>query len=227
MAEDRSKSITRSWDRNAGKWTRAVRGGRIPSRRAGTDNAIVGAILDRRPMRLLDVGCGEGWLIRRIRQTLDCQAVGIDGSASLIKDARAAHPDGDYRIVPYDALIADPSVLGDPFDVVVFNYAILGDDATALLSAARSLLAPGGVIMIQTLHPHTQDGPYRDGWRVEDYSGFDSPDWQPMPWYFRTLDSWSAAIREAGLTLIDLAEPRVDGDDRPLSLILTCRAVDR
>ena len=224
MAKDRSKSLEGSWDSNAGNWTRAVREGQIPSRRAGTDDAIVGAIVDRKPARLLDVGCGEGWLIRHVRQALDCQAVGIDGSASLVADAQASDPHGDYRVVSYGALIGDPSTLGDPFDAIAFNYAILDEDAVPLLTAARLLLAPGGVVVIQTLHPHTQDGPYRDGWRTEDFSGFDSPGWQPMPWYFRTLESWHAAIHAAGLALVSLAEPIAEDGDLPLSLILTCKA---
>ena len=221
---DRSKSLSKSWDDNAGNWTRAVREGRIPSRRAGTDDAIVAAILARKPSHLLDVGCGEGWLIRQAVQALGCEAVGIDGSASLIEDARAADRDGDYRVLDYAGLIDGAASLGAPFDAIAFNYAILDEDASALLSAARSLLSPGGGIVIQTLHPHTQDGPYRDGWRTEDFSAFGNPDWQPMPWYFRTLESWHEAIRDAGLVLTGLTEPTADGGDKPLSLILTCEA---
>lgn len=224
MAKDKSKALEGSWDRNAGNWTQAVREGQIPSRRAGTDDAIIAAIIDRKPARLLDVGCGEGWLIRRVREALDCQAVGIDGSSSLVADAQASDPDGDYRVVSYDALIGDPSALGDPFDTIAFNYAILDEDPVPLLAAARSLLAPGGSVIIQTLHPHTQDGPYRDGWRTEDFSAFDLPGWQPMPWYFRTLESWHAAIHAAGLALVGLAEPMAADGNRPLSLVLTCTA---
>jgi len=219
---DRSKSLAKSWDDNAGNWTRAVREGQIPSRRAGTDDAIVTAILDRKPSRLLDVGCGEGWLVRRIVQSSGCQAVGIDGSAALIEAARKADPTGDYRVMGYADLIASPRSLGDAFDVIAFNYAILNDDAAQLLSAVTSVLATGGCVIIQTLHPHTQGGPYRDGWRTEDFSAFENPDWKPMPWYFRTLESWHAAVRDAGLALLDLSEPTVEGDERPLSLILTC-----
>lgn len=219
---DRSKSLAGSWDKNAGNWTKAVREGQIPSRRAGTDDAIVAAICDRKPARLLDVGCGEGWLIRRVVKALSCQAVGIDGSASLIEDARSSDPKGDYRVLGYAALIAGTESLGDPFDAIVFNYAILDEDATGLLSAVKPLLEPGGCVIIQTLHPHTQVGPYRDGWRTEDFSAFENPDWQPMPWYFRTLESWHAALRDSGLVLTGLAEPVAEDGEQPLSLILTC-----
>ncbi len=93
---------------------------------------------------------------------------------------------------------------------------------SGLLSAARSLLARRGCIVIQTLHPHTRDGPSRDGRRTGDFSAFENPDWQPMPWCFRTLESWHAAIRDAGLVLADLSEQVADGGEKPLSLVLTC-----
>ena len=56
------RELAASWERNAANWTRVVREGLIPSRRAGTDAAILDAIAERAPRRLLDIGCGEGWL---------------------------------------------------------------------------------------------------------------------------------------------------------------------
>ena len=38
---DRSERLAASWDSNAENWTRAVRDRLIPSRRAGTDDAVV------------------------------------------------------------------------------------------------------------------------------------------------------------------------------------------
>ena len=219
----RSKSLSRSWDRNAGNWTKAVREGLIPSRRAGTDDAIVGAILGCKPARLLDVGCGEGWLIRRVAQSLDCEAVGIDGSAALIADAGAADPDHDYRVVGYADLIDDAAAIGRGFDAIVFNFAIFDESAPQLLAAIRPLLASDGRVIIQTLHPRTQGGPYEDGWRTEDFSAMGTPGWEPMPWYFRTLESWHAVIRAAGLEVKDTAEPVAEDNDQPLSLIMICR----
>ena len=38
---DRDRALARSWEANAAAWTAAVRGRLIPSRRAGTDEAVV------------------------------------------------------------------------------------------------------------------------------------------------------------------------------------------
>ena len=61
----RLKALAEAWDANAANWTRAVREGRIASRTAGADAAVVDAIVGQQPRRLLDAGCGEGWLVRR------------------------------------------------------------------------------------------------------------------------------------------------------------------
>ena len=216
------EQLRRSWDANAAAWTAAVRGGAIPSRTAGTDGAIVDAIAALRPERVLDVGCGEGWLARRLRTELGCEVVGIDGSAPLIAAARAADQHGSYRVLSYQAAIAQPAALGGPYDLAVCNFALLGETLTPLLVALASALAPGGAVLVQTLHPWAACGeqPYRDGWREETFAGFGGDRWQPMPWYFRTLESWLAESRAAGLALAACREPRDPATLRPLSLLL-------
>ena len=220
---DLADELARSWEANASLWVRAVRGNRIASRAAATDAAIVAAIAARRPQRVLDIGCGEGWLVRRLVREAGCRAVGIDGSRPLVEAARAADPQGDYREITFEAFVADADLAGGPYDVAVFNYALFDGTAADLLATAASRLAPGGVVIVQTLHPWTAaGGRYRDGWRVEDYGGFAEPgeSWTPMPWYFRTLGSWMALIRDAGLALEDLTEPGADQGE-PLSMLLT------
>gem|GEM_PF-64336 len=221
---DPTKSLSESWDRNAGNWTRAVRGHCIASRAAGTDRAILDALKEKAPARLLDVGCGEGWLVRRIAKDLPCTAVGIDGSADMVASARQADPDNAYHQVTYAALCAGQDSVAGPFDAVVFNFALLQEDVTGPLIGAKNLLAPGGAIFIQTLHPRSPalDGPYLDGWRTETFSGFTEEDWVPMPWFFRTLESWHAAMKQAGLTVIEEREPKSDGSEAPLSLLMIC-----
>jgi len=221
---DRTKAIAISWDKNAANWTRAVRGALIPSRKAGTDDAIVKAIVARKPPRMLDVGCGEGWLIRRVRQLTRCAAVGIDGSALLIGEAKQADPNSQYETMSYAELTSDSSSLGDDFDVVVFNYSLFDEDAAQLLASVRPLLAIDGVAIIQTLHPWSLPAgeAYADGWQTEDFAAFGNQNWEPMPWYFRTLESWHRVVRDAGLTLIDLKEPAAEAGGLPLSLLMIC-----
>ena len=59
-------SIVDSWHKNASPWTDAVRGNQIESRALITNRAIIEAVLSRSPRTVLDIGCGEGWLVRAL-----------------------------------------------------------------------------------------------------------------------------------------------------------------
>lgn len=212
--------LEQSWIANATNWTRAVRERLIPSRKAGTDAAIVDAIVARRPRRVLDVGCGEGWLTRRLRMLTGCETAGIDFSPNLIRDAFDADPTGRYLVLSYADLIAGRHDLCG-FDVVAFNYALFEENLAPLLAAARGLLAPGGAIVIQTLHPDAFPAA-GDGWRTEDFAAFENKTWTPMPWYYRSLASWRATIAQAGLAVTETREPKAQPDGPPLSLLMIC-----
>jgi 2-polyprenyl-3-methyl-5-hydroxy-6-metoxy-1,4-benzoquinol methylase len=220
MTAENEGALRESWDRNAAAWTDAVRGGHIPSRRAGTDAAVVEAAARLGGRRVLDVGCGEGWLARALAER-GFAVTGIDGSAELVERARAAGG-GTFRTLRYEEAEADPARLDGPYDTIVCNFALLGERVAPLLRALAAALARGGRVLVQTVHPFTAcgDAPYRDGWRTEDFAGFDRPFPAAMPWYFRTVGSWVAAAREAGLRLAELEEPTHPDTGRPLSLIL-------
>lgn len=220
MSGDPRDALRESWERNAAAWTEAVRGGHIPSRRAGTDAAVVEAALRAPGRRVLDVGCGEGWLARALAAR-GCEVVGVDGSEELVRRAREAGG-GTFRALCYEEIEADPAVLDGPFDAAVCNFALLAERVSPLLRALGSALAPGGRVVVQTLHPFTAcgDAPYRDGWRVADFEGFAVPFPSSMPWYFRTVGSWLAAAREAGLVPAEVEEPLDPATGRPLSLLL-------
>lgn len=219
------RAIRASWDDNAAAWTDAVRAGRIASRTQTTNAAIISAIRDAggdtAGARVLDVGCGEGWLCRAVAG-LGMVAVGLDGSAALVAEARQAGG-GEYHVLTYDEFAADPSRAGGVFDTVVFNYSLIGDDVLPVLRAAAAVLAPGGRVIVQTLHPFAAVGAgdrYEDGWRSEDFSGMGDGFTTPMPWYFRTVGSWLSVIRRAGLERVECREPMASNGDRPVSLVL-------
>lgn len=216
-----------SWTDNAEAWTRAIRERAVESRRVATDAAIVDAVAARAAGRALDVGCGEGWLARALAGR-GFEVVGVDGSAPLIEGARSLGG-GTFHVLSYREIAAAPSRLGGLYDAVICNFALLGDDIAPLLAALRACLMSTGRLFIQTVHPFTAcgDAPYRDGWREETFDAFGGAFPTPMPWYFRTIGSWLAVLRDAGLAVAECVEPVHPATMRPLSLLLVCRASEQ
>lgn len=214
----RETALLHSWQHNAQAWIDAVRNGAIESRRQVTDQAILLAILGRQPERVLDLGCGEGWLLRALADR-GIDATGVDGDAALVAAARAAGSPQVYQ-ASYEQLAESASGMGSGYDVICANFALLQQDIIPLLAAMKSLLLPGGALLIQTLHPWSvANGDYQDGWREESFAGF-AGDWRPMPWYFRTLASWLNALDMAGFRLASLQEPQHPQSAVPQSLLL-------
>jgi 2-polyprenyl-3-methyl-5-hydroxy-6-metoxy-1,4-benzoquinol methylase len=218
--QDREAALIWSWMANADAWTRAVREGRIPSRRLATDAAIVQAVAELEPRRVLDLGCGEGWLMRALAER-GIETVGLDVSLELVMAAEETGG-GRYRCCSYDELVDDPTRAGGPYDAIACNFSLLGADLPPLLRALRANLAPGGALVIQTVHPWTAAGDegYADGWRTETFAACGGGFAEPMPWYFRTLQSWVDALRTAGFRVTTLREPLNPKTRQPASLLM-------
>lgn len=216
---DRERLIARSWRVNARAWSDAVREGRIASRRAGTDAAIVAAVLRTQPANVLDLGCGEGWLVRALRSH-GIDASGVDASPELVALARAAGG-ADFACASYRDLARRAPERR--FDVVACNFALFGEDLRDPLQAAHARLRPDGWLLVQTLHPRLTGGEHTDaGWRMEDFQGMAGAFREPMPWYHRTTRAWHDALVAAGFTPEQAEEPR-DAEGNVLSLLLRAR----
>ena len=211
-------ALLNSWHHNAQSWIDAIRSGSIESRQTVTDQAILLAVLGRQPERVLDLGCGEGWLLRALADR-GIEAVGVDGDATLVEAARAAGA-APVHLASYEQLTEAKVDIGRDYNLICANFALLHQDIIPLLAAMNTLLAPGGALVIQTLHPWVAAaGDYQDGWREETFIAFKGQ-WQPMPWYFRTLSSWLNALDMAGFTLAGLQEPQHPQSPVPQSLLL-------
>ncbi len=216
---DRHERLVTSWDVNAAAWTDAVRHGKIASRARVTDGAVVEAVLRLRPRRVLDVGCGEGWLAHALAAE-GVDVVGFDASEALVR--AAAEGPGTFVRLDYDALQRGPGTLPGPFDVAVCNFSLLGAEVEGLLRALVARLGPGGRLVVQTLHPLALGAErYGDGWQEETFDAFGGVFPASMPWYARTLASWWRALDRAGLALERIEEPRMEGVAWPVSLLLT------
>ena len=220
MASHTDAAILESWSRNAEPWTAAVRGGEIESRRLATDAAIVDAVRAHAPRTGVDLGCGEGWLVRALPEVT---MVGVDAIEGLVEQARAAGG-GDFRVLSYEEIAAGALALAA--DVAVANFSLIGNEAVdGLFATAPTYLRAGGTLVVQTVHPVMAcgDAPYADGWRAGSWAGFSADFQDAPPWYFRTVSSWIALFARHGLRVVEMREPLHPRTGKPVSLVLAGR----
>jgi 2-polyprenyl-3-methyl-5-hydroxy-6-metoxy-1,4-benzoquinol methylase len=222
--DPREIAIVRSWHDNAEPWSNAVRTSAIASREAVTNRAIVDAVVGCAPRRILDVGCGEGWLARSLA-ALGMRVTGIDVVPELIAKA-VAQQGGEFHIQNY-AGIADRSMPYGPFDAAVCNFSLLGRESVeSVIGALPHYLDDSKNLIIQTLHPIAAcgDAAYQDGWRAGSWAGFSGGFCNPAPWYFRTLESWHLMLARNGFDILECREPKAAPAAQPASVIFICKA---
>ena len=218
-----------AWDEAALCWADALRE-RVDPARAVADAAMVELVRQVPTGPILDAGCGEGWLARELAAHRH-RVTAFDASPLMLELALREGPKtADYRLLTYGEAAAGPRRMGGVFGTVVFNFSLLEERITPVLSAVGSVLFPYGRILIQAAHPASElDGPdgYRDGWRTleEAAPGVAFP--SPVPWYFRTFTTWVLELRRAGLLLVETYEPLDPATGRPVSLILSATIPER
>ncbi|MDE9366395.1 class I SAM-dependent methyltransferase [Luteipulveratus sp. YIM 133132] len=178
------------------------------------DPSLRAAIGDAAGKRILDVGCGHGWLARRFVAE-GASLVGVDGSRSLIDKARAAEPDATWIVHDLDEGL--PDNLGE-FDVAIAHMVLMDiPELEPLLTDVHGALSSGGVFVASILHPSffnqepvedNQGARYRkvteylspQRWWINTFGGH----WH----YHRPLESYTQALLKAGFVITGLAEPR-------------------
>lgn len=218
MNESGEKQIIESWQKNAQPWITAVRQGEIKSRVLVTNKAIIDTILQRTPKNVLDVGCGEGWLVRELAGR-GIDALGVDVVQDFI-DIAMRDGCGRFQRLPYESVSL--ALLEEQFDVVVCNFSLFGRDSVQqLFLQIPALIGKGGAFIVQTLHPRVSCGEdnYEDGWRSGSWVGFSDAFSNPAPWYFRTIESWRNLFVYNGFTLAHIHEPINPTTQQPASII--------
>jgi SAM-dependent methyltransferase len=213
---------SRRWERNAGFWIRIIRERLDPFRTEVTDAAVLRALGPCSGRAVLDAGCGEGYLTRRLAGR-GAAAVGVDRSAGLIEAAAAA---GGPRPGTARFLLGDLRSLPlrtSGLDAVLCNHSLneVRNPAPAFAEFAR-VLKPGGGLVVLMLHPCFYGGRNRAGQRVDldsdryftprrveqsfSVSGLTSP--APTVIWLRPLESYFALLADAGFRVDGLWEPR-------------------
>jgi SAM-dependent methyltransferase len=212
------EQILHSWAVNAPQWTTAVREGLIESRPLVTNRAITGAVSECSPDSVIDLGCGEGWLVRQLGPWVR-RLVGVDAIPALVDQARAA---GGGEFINADYAEIEAGRLNESFNMAVFNFSLRGDDSVeGIFQAMPLLLKLSGRVIVQTLHPFFAGGDfqYSDGWRASGWDGFGPEFVDPAPWYFRTLANWHALFARHHLRLLEIREPLHPSTGRPSSML--------
>ena len=141
--------ILECWQQNAAPWVDAIRDQEIASRVLATNHAIESAVLAAQPKSVIDVGCGEGWLVRLLAQR-GVRARGVDAIPALVE--AATRLGGEFAVASYEDIALGR--LAWKADTVSCNFALIGkESAEQLLRGVAALLNPGGHFVVQTLHP--------------------------------------------------------------------------
>jgi SAM-dependent methyltransferase len=177
---------------------------------------LLGMLGDLRGRRVLDAGCGNGYLSRMLAER-GAQIVGVEPGQSLFDFAveqEAVAPQG-IRYVQAD-LCALPD-LGAPFDAVVASMVLPAiPDWTGAMRACVHALKSGGLFVFTVNHPCFEQlwatwrdhGEYRTHRYLTEYeipgpSGVD---------FHRTLSTYLNQLARLGCQVIEVAEPGLTPD---------------
>jgi trans-aconitate methyltransferase len=144
------------------------------------------------PFTALDIGCGNGWVVRRLKAHALCShASGVGGAPSMIAKAREVDPEGDY----VEAMLPDWKP-AEPVDLIHTMECLyyLQDPLGFLKTLHDAWMNPGGKLVIGVDH------------YLENPS---SHDWGPslnVHMALLSIDEWSAGLREAGFTGIEAVQ---------------------
>lgn len=232
MKQLQHDSSTRSWNAMGEEWLTLAQTGE--SRMKFIMPHMLCYMGDVRGLRILDLGCGEGGYARKLAAA-GAIVTAADCSEAAIRYAEAqAAREGlviTHHIRNSNDLFDIPACA---FDLVLCSMMLMDcEDLDGTLREVARVLVPGGRLYVSMLHPcfdgnHERGigrqgvGPTREV-VVKNY--FEPREWEaPLPsgqtsviWRHRTLSEYAKAFLAAGLTIIDMNEPRATEAEATLS----------
>jgi 2-polyprenyl-3-methyl-5-hydroxy-6-metoxy-1,4-benzoquinol methylase len=224
--QDYGELTRERWEANTDFWVKIIRERRDRYRTELTDRAVLDAIGSCRDLRILDAGCGEGYLTRALAAR-GAHVVGVDACQGLI-DAAGDVPPGESGSVSFTRASVDALPLeDDAFDLVVCNHLFshLSDPSPAIREFGRVLRA-GGRLVILTLHPcfytlgseqgATHSVPaseYFAGRGIDQrflVDGLESP--SEITSWLHPLEFYAGTLRDGGFVIADIREPHPTGE---------------
>jgi ubiquinone/menaquinone biosynthesis C-methylase UbiE len=197
--------------------------------RALIDPVLLRLIGDPRDRDILDLGCGNGYLSRRLARG-GARVTAVDSSHRMIENARSHDPSGSLKIT-YLHSEADrlEQIAGASFDLVFANMSLMDmEDGEGSIGEAARVLRKSGRLVASISHPCFDNGS-NSGWLIEKVvfetriyrriRAYRVPFREEVPWrlqsgekrytpsFHRPLSWYARTLRSAGLAITALEEP--------------------
>ncbi len=222
-----------AWDEGASAWEQFVESGADFYRTEVHGPALLEVCGDVEGLRVLDLGCGQGWFTRQLAGQ-GAHAIGVDISPEMLGHARRHERERPLGIeyIESDAAAVDERWPEGAFDLVTGCMSIQDmPDPGAAIRVAVKVLTVGGRLVFSVPHPFTEMT-YREWERDQDGNKialkvdryFDTGtrnfswdmsrlrySWSTPEWGL-TLGEWSEHIARAGLLVSRIHEPRPTSD---------------
>lgn len=221
--------VAEAWRRLADYWIGKIGEDGDLYHRELIDPALLAVLGPVAGLRLLDLGCGTGYLARKLARS-GAAVVGIDITEPLITYAREREAEEALGIAYQIADAADLAPIADgSFDVVLSNMVLMATpDAAGAIREAGRVLRPGGRFVASMKHPCFDTGS-ASGWLVETtnrtvtiarkVTGYREPHADTIAWavregerretpeYHRPLSWYVRTLRTAGFAVTAFEEP--------------------
>ena len=183
MAEPQSETLREEFNR----WAEAGRGDSMEQDHLPITLPVLSKMRLAASDNVLDVGCGSGWLSRRIGKTVsEGRLVGMDISDEMIRIARRNSAD-QHNLMFVVGEVAEIPWQSDFFShVISVESAYYWPNPAAGIKEIFRVLRPGGSAWI--LINYYRDNPHADQWGAQ----------LAVPTHLLSAEQWSELFRQAG-----------------------------
>ena len=212
------------WNGRADEWRFQVGERGDVTRRFFSDPVLWKLLGDVGGLRVLDAGCGTGYLAKALTDR-GAAVTAVDWADAMVAVCRAAAPSADCRTLSCSDLAGLPD---DHFDRVVSNYVLMdAPDLDGAVTESFRVLRPGGFAVAVFSHPCFPQGAAHlapDGTRITyewTASYFEphtvtEPPWKHFTteflWFHRPLSTYWRSFVDAGFVVDAFEEPGLRPD---------------
>lgn len=175
---------------------------------------IFAALGDVRGQRILDAGCGQGYLCRLLAKK-GATMVGLEPSRAMFEFANDREVESPLGIEYVQGDLSRSANLTGPFDAVIANMVLMDiPDWEEAMRTCVGVLRSGGLFVYSVTHPcfeeSTESWPEKGFVAVEEYlAEYETPMHYGLN-YHRTLSAYINETISLGCTLKELVEPGIE-----------------